>query len=56
MTGKMVYNNLDFYPEGKHAIFWDGFSKDGKILQTGVYLYRLQGEEFNESKRLVIER
>jgi len=56
MQGKMIYHNLDYYREGKNAIFWDGFDKDGKILQTGVYLYRLQGDGFEESNRLVIER
>ena len=56
MQGKLVYQNIDSYREGKNAIFWDGFDQDGKILQTGVYLYRLRGEDFEESKRLVIER
>lgn len=56
IQGKRVYHNLDFYQKGKNAIFWDGFDKDGKVLQTGVYLYKLKGVDFVESKRLVISR
>lgn len=56
MSGKLVYHNLDFYQKGKNAIFWDGFDNNGKVLHTGVYLYKLKGVDFVESKRLVIQR
>lgn len=56
VQGKMVYTHQKSYPEGKNAIFWDGFDNEGKILKTGVYTYRLEGETFNESDRLVIQR
>jgi hypothetical protein len=47
-----VFYHLKHYEQGKNAIFWDGFDKQGKLLPTGVYIYRLEGEVFEESRRL----
>jgi hypothetical protein len=54
--GKLLYHSSNFYREGKNSILWDGFDKEGKLLPAGIYLLRLQGENFQEAKKLVIER
>ncbi len=56
MTGKRLFENNNFYQEGKNAIFWDGFGDNGKEIRSGVYIYKLTGKDFDESKRLIISR
>ncbi len=56
MGSNLVYQNEDSYAAGKHAIFWDGFGLDGNMLEDGMYMYKIQGADFQESGRLVISR
>ncbi|MFH1844044.1 MAG: FlgD immunoglobulin-like domain containing protein, partial [bacterium] len=43
-------------PAGRHAVKWDGRSDQGRTVASGVYFYRLQAEEFNESRRMTLVR
>jgi spore coat protein A len=57
MAGRdILYQHIDFYQEGKHALFWDGVDKDGRYLPDGIYIYRVKGESFEDTKKLIIDR
>jgi spore coat protein A len=52
----ILYQHMDFYQEGKHALFWDGVDKNGFYLPDGIYIYRVKGESFEDTKKLIIDR
>lgn len=52
----IIYQHMDFYQEGKHALFWDGVDKNGRYLPDGIYIYRVKGESFEDTKKLIIDR
>ncbi len=39
---------------GNHSITWNGVSNSGKIVPSGIYFYRLQGEHFSEVKKMML--
>ncbi|UCD64234.1 MAG: fibronectin type III domain-containing protein [Candidatus Zixiibacteriota bacterium] len=41
-------------PAGNHAARWDGTTSAGQSAATGVYFYRLQAENFLDSKKMVL--
>ena len=57
MAGRdILYQHMDFYQEGKHALFWDGVDFNGRYLPDGIYIYRVKGESFEDTKKLIIDR
>ena len=57
MAGRdILYQHIDYYNEGKHALFWDGVDLNGRLLPDGIYIYRVKGESFEDTKKLVIDR
>ncbi|MCC7431554.1 T9SS type A sorting domain-containing protein [bacterium] len=38
----------------KGFVEWNGTNQEGKLLGSGVYLYTIQGENFSESKKMVL--
>jgi hypothetical protein len=41
-------------PAGYHTAVWDGRDDGGNALAGGVYLYRLQADEFSQVRRLLL--
>jgi len=41
---------------GPHAVVWDGRDELGKIVPTGIYLYRLQSADFVRVRKMVLVR
>lgn len=39
---------------GKYKVLWDGKDKNGTVLPTGVYLYRVQTDQYAKSRKLTI--
>lgn len=52
----ILYQHIERYNEGKHALFWDGIDKNGRYLPDGIYIYRVKGESFEDTKKLIIDR
>ena len=44
------------YEAGYHSRMWDGRNQDGRIVATGVYIYRVRAAAFSDSGRLLMLR
>jgi hypothetical protein len=42
------------YPEGAHAVVWDGRDESGRTVASGVYLYRLVADGYVKSRKMVV--
>jgi hypothetical protein len=52
--GRCVRRLVDGSEEaGPHVVRWDGRNESGRVVGTGVYFYRLENEDFAESRRIV---
>jgi PKD repeat protein len=60
-----VYNTLgeevatladDYRPAGLWQSHWDGRDGGGRLVSSGVYIYRLQSGDFVETKRMILIR
>ncbi|UCF71664.1 MAG: T9SS type A sorting domain-containing protein [candidate division WOR-3 bacterium] len=57
VTGQLVRTLVDQRIEaGRHSVTWDGRDNNGKNVASGVYFYRLKGEEDNLTRKLIIVR
>ena len=57
VAGKLVRNLVDETAEaGTHQAVWDGRDERGNRVASGVYLYRLQGENERATKKLIFVR
>ncbi len=41
-------------PAGNHSISWDGTDLRGEVSGSGLYLYRLQADNFAETRKMVL--
>lgn len=41
-------------PAGSYSIEWDAKSENGILISTGIYLYRIQAENYTESKKMIL--
>ena len=41
-------------PAGHHQATWDGTDGSGKLMGSGVYLFRLRGESFDQVGRMLL--
>jgi len=49
----LVDENL---PEGDYLKEWDGKDQKGNFVASGVYLYRIQQENFAKTRRMILMR
>jgi len=46
--------NDELRAAGYYVAIWDGRDKNGKIVASGVYVYRLQAGSFVSAKKLAL--
>jgi flagellar hook assembly protein FlgD len=60
MSGRLVRTLLETKAQGlepgAYDLLWDGKGDRGMKLASGVYFYRLEAEDFQASKKLVLIR
>ena len=39
---------------GRYQVYWDGTNDKGNVLSTGTYFYRLRGDDFVTSKKMLL--
>ena len=44
----------DQKPAGSHTVVWNGRKENGEAVASGVYIYRLQTEQFMKSRKLIL--
>ena len=42
------------YPAGRHRVTWDGLAATGNRVASGIYYYRLQADDFTETKKMLL--
>jgi len=42
------------YPAGTHSVVWDGADANGNSVASGVYLYRLNADGHNASRKMIL--
>jgi len=55
VLGREVATLLNtFLPAGNHAVTWNGRSDTGDNVATGIFFYRLQTSEYDETKKMIL--
>jgi len=55
VLGQTVENLVDkFHNAGTYTMTWNGMDKQGRRMGSGLYFYRLQGEGFVMTKKMVL--
>jgi hypothetical protein len=42
------------YPAGNHTATWDGTNSSGGSVSSGVYFYRIQAEDFSQTRKMML--
>jgi subtilisin-like proprotein convertase family protein len=54
VAGRQVRTLTDgFVPAGRHTALWDGRSDAGARVGSGIYFYRLEGEGFRSTRKVI---
>jgi hypothetical protein len=55
VLGQMVKNLHEGYMDaGTHQLSWDGTDTNGENVTSGVYFYRLEAENFDKTKKMLL--
>ena len=55
LLGQEVITLADsYYDAGEHRLIWDGTNSENNKVTSGIYLYRLQAEEYVEAKKMIL--
>lgn len=54
-AGRLVATLVDgLHPAGNHVVVWDGRDAAGRVVASGVYLYRLEAGAFRSTRKMVL--
>ncbi len=57
ILGKEVTKIIrQIFNAGTHTVSWDGTNYNGESLPSGIYFYRLEAEDYFETKKMIILR
>jgi hypothetical protein len=57
VSGKLVRTLIDQNIEaGTHSVVWDSRDNTGKQVASGIYFYRLQGQDQSVTKKMIVVR
>ena len=57
LLGQKVYTLVDArMPAGYHNIEWDGRDDTGKVVSSGIYMYRFTATNFTQSRKMLLVR
>ncbi len=54
VTGQLVKEFKEFKSAGFHSISWDATNTKGEKVASGIYLYKLEAENFTEVKKMTL--
>ncbi len=55
VLGQLTATLLDSQmPAGKYAVDWNGLDNNGLAVATGLYMYRIQADDFSQSRKMVM--
>ncbi|MFC1555804.1 M6 family metalloprotease domain-containing protein [candidate division KSB1 bacterium] len=55
MLGKEVNTLLSQQmPAGSHSIIWDGTDYSGNQLSSGIYIYKIQAEDYTAARKMIL--
>jgi hypothetical protein len=55
VLGQEVKELVNGYSEaGSHEVIWDGKNTYGEQVASGIYFYRIETEQFNETKKMIL--
>lgn len=55
VDGRLLNTIVDGkYAAGEHQVTWNGSDADGNLVATGVYLYRLDTDEYNQTRKMLL--
>lgn len=46
----------DFRSKGEHSLVWDGKSDNGTAVSSGIYVYKLQGQGYKASGKMILKK
>jgi len=41
-------------PAGRHALNWDGKDSNGRVLGSGIYLYKLEADGYSKFYKMIM--
>ena len=60
LMGREIYSHMAFEEAGQKEVVWNGQGRDGRMMPSGIYLYRIVAcandgnEHFTASKKMVL--
>ncbi len=55
IDGRLINTIADAkYAAGEHQATWNGTDASGKLVATGVYIYRLDTDQYNQTKKMLL--
>jgi len=46
----------EYKPAGHYSVMWNGTNRSGKPVSSGIYFYRLESNEFTDTKKMLLLR